>query len=74
MSEHEVDRIFADWSSYREPQARRTTYRGQPLVEPSTFAKLYKHKANSEEYDYFVEVYFDKAGRVVGKDYGDYSR
>ena len=73
MIEGEVDKILSEFHASSKDEAREVTLGGKPLSRASSFTKRYE-KAHANEYDYFIEVYFDKDRRVVGKGYGEYLR
>jgi hypothetical protein len=73
MTEAEVDAIFADYQSSKTEMEQEFTARGEKLKRPSSFMKIYDSKG-AVEGDYFVDVYFDYFGRVVGKHIGEWLR
>ena len=74
MTEQEVDRILTGFPSYRRDEERKETCNLKRLSKPSAFNRRYSNKKDATEHDYFIDVYFDKSGRVVGKDYGEWER
>src|SRR5947209_12660037 len=59
MLEGEVDKILSEFHALSSDEVREVTLKGQPLSRASSYTKRYE-KADANEYDYFIEVYFDK--------------
>jgi len=75
MKLEEVDGLFNGFAaSYRRDESREVDALGRPLPRPSVFTRHYRHREKSVEHEhsYFVEVYFDKDGRAVGKWQSEY--
>jgi hypothetical protein len=66
MTEQQIDEIFRVYHTTKEElETARDSY-DKPLSRPSSFTKIYD-KPDGIEGDYFVRVYFDYVGSVVGK-------
>ena len=73
MTEGEVDEIFGGYHSSKYEEERHSNPRdAKALLRPSSFTKSYVKKEDAIEGDYFVEVFLDYFGRVVGKNIGEY--
>jgi hypothetical protein len=75
MTEMEVIDIFEGYPSGAAKNPREWhPATGKPLKRPSTFSRMFVEKSGAVEGDHFVDVYFDEAGYVVGKRFGEFSR
>jgi hypothetical protein len=74
MKEAEVIEIFEGYESGAGELVREVDPNSKPLKRPSKFARMFYEKKGVQEGDYFVEVYFDEAGYVVGKHLGGFCR
>jgi hypothetical protein len=70
MTRDETDSIFEGFTSGRNNGISHRKANGDPLTRPSSFDVMYTKK-DAFEYDYFVRVYFDESGYVVGKEIGE---
>jgi hypothetical protein len=73
MTEAEVDAVFAGYQSSKTAVEREFTNHGKKLKRPSSFFKTYDRKGSIEG-EFFVQVYFDYFGRVVGNEIGEWLR
>ena len=61
-------------SSSKSNEKREFDFKGNELLRPSASVKYYNQKENSMEGGYFIVVYLDESGYVVGKAFGAYDR
>jgi hypothetical protein len=73
MREEKVDAILGGYPS-STVQEERMSSPGGDLPRLSVKTKMFSDKPNANESDYFIEVYFDYFGRVVGKRLGEFLR
>jgi hypothetical protein len=77
MTEQEVDAILAGYRSNLLKEERDCdAFTAKPLKRRSTFTKSYGREQDpmEGEGDYYIDVYFDANGLVVGKLFGVYCR
>jgi hypothetical protein len=76
MNEQEVSRILSGYPmTWRERLVRGVNDKwGKPLKRPSAFNDHFNDKVGAIEGDHYVIVYYDQEGRVVGKDWGTWSK
>jgi hypothetical protein len=74
MNEAEVIAIFEGYNPAVGDYEREVDPNCKPLKRPSTYSIMFWEKPGTVEGDHFVEVYFDKAGYVVGKHRGALAR
>jgi hypothetical protein len=73
MNEAEVDAILAGYPSSRGEEKRYFDYDTRTeFSHPSTTTKRFNQKPDASEWDYFVEVYFDESGYVMGKRFDEW--
>jgi hypothetical protein len=74
LTEAQVDAVFAGYKGYRSDDFRPShPGDGTPFRRPSAFSKMFCNGPMVEA-NYFVRVYFDDAGYVVGKQIGEFVR
>jgi hypothetical protein len=76
LTEPEVDAILSDFpcrGSFADESDTNGAGSG-PFPRTSARVKVFTSKPNPNEGDYFVHVYFDYQGIVVGKRIGEYLR
>jgi len=72
MTEEEVDSVFEGYKSSRSDEFRPTNPNdGTDFKRPSTFSKMFTNGPTTEG-NFFVRIYFDSAGYVVGKRIGEF--
>jgi hypothetical protein len=75
MKEAEVIEIFDGYESGVGEHVRDAhPHDGKPLKRPSKYSRMFVEKQGAVEGDHFVEVLFDEAGYVVGKQFGAFGR
>ncbi len=72
MTYKKVDSLFEEYESFTTSEQRDCTNYGNTLVGQSVRTKTFNNVKNPDEGDYYVNVYFDETGRVVGKQIGAY--
>jgi hypothetical protein len=71
MTEEQTDSLLAGFRSSAGLESTDVTNLGQPLTRPSARVKCYLSRPDANEGDYYINVYFDESGRVVGKSGGE---
>jgi hypothetical protein len=74
MNEGQVDAILGAYSSSKSKAKCEYDFRGDELLRPSASMKYYNQTEKPAECDYFIAVYLDESGYVVGKAFGAYER
>ena len=74
ITEEDVIGIFDGYKSVPGELVRELNANSKPLKRPSKYARMFCEKNDAIEGDHFVQVYFDGAGYVVGKDSGAFCR
>jgi hypothetical protein len=74
MTKGEVEAVLGRRIDQAWKEEREWTSSGRPLKRASALTVNLNEKGSAKESDYFITVYFDEKGRVVGKDKGVYCK
>ena len=69
MSEYEIDVLFREYASAQSDDPKTEDVGKETFPRPPTLMKWYQSIANPADGTWYIKVYFDKNGRVVGKQF-----
>jgi hypothetical protein len=74
MTRAQVEAVLGRQTDQTWNEKREWTSSGRPLKRASVLTAYFNEKGSAKESDYFIAVYFDEKGCVVGKHQGVYSK